>query len=525
MTILNKIANGVSIIPGVGGLINRVATNRACNSTTPRPRAFSLWSHVEKPKKPLDAQGPVSNYTSWPMLTNKEYSTRHLPPASDSYVNNLPEDTAPSTDGFGDITNLFKRDGKMKTDRSSVLFMFFAQWFTDSVLRVHPIDRRKNTSNHNIDLCQIYGLTEETAKILRDHHGGRLTSQKVNGEEFPDYLGEIIEGDWKVKDKYKELPYATTEVLNKVFANWSSARKEKAYASGLERGNSSIGYITISTIFLREHNRIAAKLAGQNPTWDDERLFQTARMINTVILLKLVVEDYISHISGFDVIKFDRSFAEKQQWYRTPWISIEFDILYRWHGLIPETIKVDGKDIPHTDYRSRNDLLENLGVSALVDAVSTQKAGKIDLFNSPDFILPAEYYMIKMGRDFKLQPYNAYRKRFGLKRCNSFDDLTNDEKLKNVLKKLYKDDIDKVEYVIGLFAQKHGSNDLYGDLMGKMVAYDAFTQIYTNPLLSSNVYNAQTYTEYGLNLINETNSVRDLVGRNVNGKSKAKFSA
>ena len=90
----------------------------------------------------------------------------------------------------------------MQTDRSSVLFMFFAQWFTDSVLRVDPDDRRKNTSNHDVDLCQIYGLFEHEAKCLRSHSGGRLSSKIINGEEYPDYLGERNEaGEWQVKAK------------------------------------------------------------------------------------------------------------------------------------------------------------------------------------------------------------------------------------------------------------------------------------------------------------------------------------
>ena len=108
--------------------------------------------------------------------------------------------------------------------------------------------------------------------------------------------GEIgDDGKWRVKEHYKGLPYANDDMLAVVFANWSEERKQKAYATGLERGNSSIGYIAISTLFMREHNRICEQLATAHPEWNsspevfDERLFQTARMINTVLLLKLVV--------------------------------------------------------------------------------------------------------------------------------------------------------------------------------------------------------------------------------------------
>jgi prostaglandin-endoperoxide synthase 2 len=48
-----------------------------------------------------------------------------------------------------------------------------------------------------------------------------------------------------------------------------------------------------------------------------------------------------------------------------------------------------------------------------------------------------------------------------------------------------------------------------------MVAYDAFTQIYTNPLLSRSIHTAEHLTTYGLKLIEETNTITKLVSRNV----------
>ena len=153
----------------------------------------------------------------------------------------------------------------------------------------------------------------------------------INGEEYLDYLGEMdAHGNWAVKEKYQVLPYVLDGRIERIMAAWGEERRGKLYATGLERGNSSIGYVAVSTIFMREHNRLCAELAERNPSWDDERLFQTARMINTVLLIKIIIEDYINHIAGLDILKLDGSFAEKQDWYRTPWISLEFDMLYRW---------------------------------------------------------------------------------------------------------------------------------------------------------------------------------------------------
>ncbi len=515
MSILNNILDLSKHIPFAAEFISRQATNSICQAIPPRPYGFSCWSHLPKPVAP-DQAGPVNDYTSWPMLTDRSFSARHLPPASLDTINSLPPDAAynPGLGQIGQITQLFARQGVMKTSRSSMLFMFFAQWFTDSVLRVDPHDRRKNTSNHNIDLCQIYGLTEATARLLRTLEGGKLRSQIINGEEFPDYLGSLdAAGKWQVKAHYQTMPYVVDQSIVELYGQWGDERMAKLYATGLERGNSTLGYVAISTLFLREHNRICLELAARHADWDDERLFQTARMINTVILMKLVVQDYINHIAGADIFLFDPSFAEQQNWYRTPWIALEFDLLYRWHGMVPDTIQMGANQLTAQDYLVNNALLEGSGLGTIIETCASQAAGAIGLQNVPHYLLGAEYAMVKMGRDFHLAPYNAYRKFFGLDALTSFEELCDDAALREHLQNLY-GDIDKVEFVVGLLAQKHEPERLFGDLLNVIVAYDAFTQIYTNPLLARNVYTAENFSEYGMALIANTDTAQHLVNRN-----------
>ena len=183
MNILNNIIDLSKHILFAAGVINHQATNNICQAIPSRPAAFSCWSHLPKPEAANQA-GPVNDYTSWPMLTDRSYFARHLPPASQAFIDSLPPDAAynPGLSQAGQITRLFARQGSMRPSRSSLFFMFFAQWFTDSVLRANPHDRRKTTSNHNIDLCQIYGLNEATARLLRTLEGGKLRSQIINGE-------------------------------------------------------------------------------------------------------------------------------------------------------------------------------------------------------------------------------------------------------------------------------------------------------------------------------------------------------
>lgn len=530
MSLVDLIGMLAARTPVVGDSVNRLAINYFAGATTPRPHGYSLWSAELHP----DPASPdyVSDYPSWPSLTNKRYSARHLPPAAPSYIASLPHDApygSEAPDSVGAVTSLFARRGRMTTSRSSLLFTFFAQWFTDSVLRFDPHDRRQNTSNHDIDLCQIYGLTEEAARLLRKNDGsGQLRSQIIRGEEYPEYLCEHRDGAVKVKAIFEPLRSTaklSADAVVDAFLEGSFAdRKLELYATGLERGNSTIGYSAISTIFMREHNRLATELRRQNRGWSDERLFQTARNINIVLLLKLVVEDYINHILGYTLFKLDHEFAEREKWCRPNWIAAEFDLLYRWHGLCPDWISVRDEQVPASDFRNNNALLEEHGVGGIIDAASRQRAGKIGLFNTPDYLWRAEYMAIKMGRDFRLRSYNEYRECFGLARCKSFEDLTSDAVVQKKLEALY-ENIDQLEFFVGLFAEEPDDGALFGDLLAQMVAYDAFTQIFSNPLLSTNVYGPAAFTEYGVELIEKTTTIEALVNRNVPRPVRASLSA
>lgn len=513
MSIFDGILGNLGNVPLLGTELNRVAINHIAASTSPRPRPFSLWSNL--PVAPGSDTGPVSDYTTWPGLTDRSFSGRHLPPAEPR-----PEGYAP----LNDVAALFKRTKPMIPSRSSVLFTFFAQWFTDSVLRISPADRRRNTSNHDIDLCQIYGLTEDTARLLRSMEGGKLRCQTIGGASYLEYLYEQGDGAPQVKAHFRQLPYA--DKLDAVFEREGVPleRRRKAYATGLERGNSSIGYVAISTLFMREHNRICDQLAARNPAWDDERLFQTARMINIVLLMKIVVEEYINHIAGAKIFRLDHDFAERQDWYRTNWIAVEFDLLYRWHSLVPDEMVIGGKKVESTDFRNNNALLEQQGLSAVLGSASVQQAGRIGLFNTPDFLMRAELNSLKMARDFRLRPYNEYREQFGLPALESIDQLTADPVARQHITNLY-GSIDNVEFLVGVFAEDRSPGSLFGSLLTTMVAYDALTQIFTNPLLSRNVYNEQTFSAYGIELIAHTASVQDIARRHLGPEVRTSLGA
>lgn len=71
-------------------------------------------------------------------------------------------------------------------------------------------------------------------------------------------------------------------------------------------------------------------------------------------------------------------------------------------------------------------------------------------------------------------------------------------------------DVDEIELYPGLFAEDVRRNAVLPPLVGRMVAIDAFSQAFTNPLLSPRVFNAETFSPLGWNLIRTTSKLSDL---------------
>ncbi len=488
----------VNAIPPLHRFINRKLINKLAYATPTRPRPLSM----------------AAPYTTWRGLTNRRFTGRHLPPAPD-YTRDLPDAAT--------VLKLFQREGDRRATDTSLLFPLFAQWFTDSFLRTkwkepEEQDFAENESNHEIDLCQIYGVGEEQTTLLRANEGGRLESQKIDGEEFPAPLFEDNGEGPVLRPKLDGLH--TEANFKRVFENpmvpaeKMNAHKMNCFAVGLEHGNSTMGNTLMNILFLREHNRIAGVLAAAHPDWDDERLFQTARNVNNVLLLKIVVGDYIVHIAPaeFKLVVVPGA-AEDERWYRTNWISVEFALLYRWHDLIPKTVGFAGEERDSAELRGNNAWLLEVGVDRMCLDASRQLAGRIGLHNNPDFLKDAKATSLNMARACELAPYNDYRKYYGLDPVPSFEALTGDEAMAKELRDVYVD-IDKLEWFVGIFAEDYAEADIMGKLLTLMVGNDAFTQALTNPLLAERVYSADTFSTEGLAIIDDTETLADVIVRN-----------
>ncbi len=499
-------------IPPIRKRMNRFMINIAVDYGATRPTPYSSRPPRGDPKNP-----EIAGYTSWDSLMDKRWFARYLLPKE---MPNLPP--------IDEVVKLFKvrSSGPILSSGSTFLFPSFAQWFTDGFMMTVLSDTRQTLTCHQIDVNPVYGLNFEQTSALRLNsetpgQKGLLKFELIDGEA---YAPKLYDGDGNVKPEFSVLrpPLLFEDYLKGLPADEAKRLRGAIFAFGGERANSTPYTAMLNTLFLREHNRIAAQLEKENPRWDDERVFQTARNINMVIILKLVVEEYVSHIAPmYFHFTADPSVAWRAPWNKPNWMWIEFNLLYRWHSLCPDRFEIGGKAYSGPEIIFNSGLLQEVGLSGLMQAASDQRAWELGLFNTPDFLLHIEKASIRQARANKIASYNDYREAFKFPRVTRFEQISGDPEIVEALRNLY-GDVDNIEYFVGLFAEPVMPLGALPPLLKRVLAYDAFTFVLTNPLLSEHVFNENTFTKSGMALIASTSSLQDVLNRNVPAEKQAR---
>ena len=456
---------------------------------------------LKGPCRPL-ALSTQAAYSSWATLTDRSWFSRYLPPA--------PQDDLPPVAQIAGLFRLREDRPPVLSDRSTFLFPSFAQWFTDGFLMTDQ-DRRRTRTNHQIDLSQVYGLTSAVTAALRlgSETRGRRGRLKTVATAAGEWAPPLYDDAGRRDPTLAAVPEPTH-----LPQDWPPEKLAALFAFGGERANSTPFTAAVNTLFLREHNRLCGKIERDHPSWDDERVFQTARNVNIVLLIKIVVEEYINHISPYWFqLLADPAVSYVARWNRENWIPVEFNLLYRWHSLVPSEVVWKGAPVDLGALRFDNRPLLRDGLGAALAAASATPAWRMGLFNTPPMLDAVNAASIQQGRDNQLARYNDYREVFAYPRVTRFEQISSDPLVVEELKRVY-GHVDRVELFAGLFAEDLPRRSAVPPLVGRMVSVDAFSHALTNPLLSPHVYNAATFTEAGMRTIADTATLADLLARN-----------
>ncbi|UWQ20268.1 peroxidase family protein [Jannaschia sp. W003] len=134
-----------------------------------------------------------------------------------------------------------------------------------------------NIVTPEIDGSMIYGSTAGRAADLRAFEGGRLA------------MREGADGE------YDLLPLAADD---QVMAGNEDGEDDGIALAGDVRASENPNLLSLHTLWAREHNHWADRLAAENPDWTDQELYEAARSVVEYEIQKITYEEWLPRLLG-----------------------------------------------------------------------------------------------------------------------------------------------------------------------------------------------------------------------------------
>lgn len=313
-----------------------------------------------------------------------------------------------------------------------------------SSMRERPI----NVLSSPLDLSAVYGVSSERNAALRVLGSGKLKVSPGN-----------------------MLPYNNDKFVN------APAVTDKFYLAGDHRANEHPVLTCLHTLFMREHNRWCDIIQSAYPSFSSEKVYQTARQINTAQFQKIVYEEFFPSIVGRHLPPY-RGHKSSNPTVSDIFSSAAFRVGHTMVGngisridrsgvrtktLLTEMffqpgdmVSEDLEDIVRGAVRTSAQEVDLLVHNALRNFLFEKTEGE------EGFDLVA--MNLQRGRDHALPTYNDIRERFGLRRAEKFSDINSDATVAAKLEKAY-EDVVNVEAWPGMVAEEHAAGSGMGETM------------------------------------------------------------
>ncbi len=321
-----------------------------------------------------------------------------------------------------------------------------------------------------------------------------------------------------------------------------------------------VGLAMLHTLFVREHNAVCDHLKAAYPGWDDNRLFNVARLVNAAVMAKIhsvewtpailpnpaldaalnanwfgiltnllhtgkarktvadinVNNPELGGVVGNQIEKHGRGFG----------LSEEFTEVYRLHSLLPEKLALRRRQgngaaelVPFQQTRQSGSgkITRRYALADLFFSFGTQHPGQLVLNNYPRFMqalsIPGNPFFdmgtvdIVRARERGVPRYNEFRRQLGLNPIRTFEDLTDNVEHVRKLKEVYggaADDVEKLDLLIGTLAEGYRPKLFgFGETMFQIFILNATRRLQADRFYTD-CYNADIYTPEGLRWIDAT---------------------
>ncbi|XP_044504159.1 alpha-dioxygenase 1-like isoform X1 [Mangifera indica] len=336
--------------------------------------------------------------------------------------------------------------------------------------------------------------------------------------------------------------------------------------------NSWAGVSTLQALFVKEHNAVCDALKKEYPHFDDKELYRHARLITSAVIAKIHTIDWTVELLKSNTLlagmranwygllgkKFKDKFGhvggsilsglvglKKPQYHGVPYsLTEEFVSVYRLHSLLPDEFEV--RDLKAEPVANKclpvilkipmanmvglkgENFLSGIGFEKQIVSMGHQASGALELWNYPvwmrdlivqnvdgkDRVDHVDMIALEVYRDRerKVARYNQFRRALLLLPISKWEDLTDDQEKVQVLREVYGDDVEELDLLVGLMAEKKIKGFAISETAFVIFLVMASRRLEADRFFTS-YFNEKTYTAKGLQWVNNTESLKDVLDR------------
>ena len=321
--------------------------------------------------------------------------------------------------------------------------------------------------------------------------------------------------------------------------------------------NTWVGLSLLHGLFALEHNAICDKLKRHNARWDDERVFQQARLVNAALMAKIHTVEWTPAIlpnsitqaalrinwNGIlgDVQKVFTGINDKEllggipgsptDHHSAPYtLTEEFVSVYRMHPLMPDdyTIyshstgqRVGQYTLLELSGRQGRKVIDQVNPADLLYSLGISHPGAVRLHNYPKHLqnlvqdngdrLDLATIDILRDRERGVPRYNRFRRLFHKSPVMSFDEITDNPKWNDEIRRVYSNDLEKVDLLVGLLGEPLPKGFGFSETAFRLFILMASRRLKSDRFLSQD-YRPEIYTKEGIDWVEHTSMI-DIISR------------
>jgi len=261
-----------------------------------------------------------------------------------------------------------------------------------------------------------------------------------------------------------------------------------------------VGLEMLFTLFTLEHNAICDALKLANPLWDDDEIFEHARLVNAALIAKIHTVEWTTAILGHPALQigmranwwglagetiknlFGRLSGSElvsgipgstTDHFGVPYtLTEEFVAVYRMHPLIPDDITfwsaTNGRQLQRLGFQeiagnAAQTICDEVEITDLFYSFGVMNPGAVTLHNYPralqqftrpdGVLIDLAAHDIMRCRELGVPRYTKFREILHLRPVRTFEELTENAVWREEIRRVYEGDIDRVDLIVGLFAE------------------------------------------------------------------------